>query len=135
MKFSRPKVLRLLEILRLYRPPMPIKADSKEVPNPEDSEFKSQRTVKNSTEAESENVLKVPQKDQGTKTKDGNIEPVPGVPPPVPGVASSDFMNRNYRYRDDMHHFCGAANDRQITLPLFKSNTTFINNSNVLCKI
>ena len=124
MKFSRPKVLRLLEILRLYRPPMPIKADSKEVPHPEDAEFKLQRTVKNSTEAESENVLKVPQKNQGTEAKDGNIEPVPDVPPPVAGVASSagpvpstpthfsrrrraDFMNRNYRYRDDMHQLCG----------------------------
>lgn len=41
MKFTRPKVLRLLEILRLYRPPAPVRADPSQPfnNNPEEAEY------------------------------------------------------------------------------------------------
>jgi len=96
-KFSRPKVLRLLEILRIYRPQITVKSN---VSNEE------QDQIVNSNHEETSTVETIVSPQCPSALTQQNPQTF------VPLVNATrrrrpDFSARHYRNRDDLHQLCG----------------------------
>lgn len=116
-KFSRPKVLRLLEILRIFDPPV-----SKKQPENAGIESSDSKSIEMS-------------KDALTQTSKSPDEAVPSpelsesihIPPPLPAPQSTqfgrrrrpDFPIRHQRIREDAYQLCGIIfTERRTTAKL-----------------
>lgn len=118
-KFSRPKVLRLLEILRIFRPPM----SNKPTTHPESLEASDVPSAVLSEDIVTEAPTTQPTgSTQSSESSDPNppLLRQPTAQPLHPTRRRRpDFPNRHHRVREDAHQLCGIIfTERRTTAKL-----------------